>query len=456
MIEDETSFPNVVHSDGYSTGHLDDLGEGYGFRKVRARPRRSARSAPTRSCCRRATRPTPTSTRSRRSSTSCTPATSRWSSATAPSSQLEPGSFVRVDPTTVRRLRNFGYEDAVVLAIGGKDGYVGRDGKPPEGEARAPAVRSTAEAAARRGAATERAAGTISAWRSSTQQRVARIPAYPAASAYALPEDVALLASNEAPDPPLPQVVEAINARPRRAQPLPGPDERAPARRAVGPLRRARGADRDRQRLLRRAAGARRGAARARRRARLRVAVVQRLPAPRGRLGRDRRPRAARRERPPRPRGDARGDHGRHAARDRLQPEQPDEHRGRRRPRSPTSSRASRATSACSSTRPTASSTRSTTPTRRCRCSRTHPNLILLRTFSKIYGLAGLRVGFALCGSAETVTAVNQVRQPFFCSAAAQAAATEALRHQDAVAERVERAIVARVEIEDAARRRSA
>ena len=40
--------------------------------------------------------------------------------------------------------------------------------------------------------------------------RVARIPAYPAASAYALPEDVALLASNEAPDPPLPQVVEAI------------------------------------------------------------------------------------------------------------------------------------------------------------------------------------------------------------------------------------------------------
>ena len=31
-----------------------------------------------------------------------------------------------------------------------------------------------------------------------------------------------------------------------------------------------------------------------------------------------------------------------------------------------------------------------------------HPNLVLLRTFSKIYGLAGLRVGFALCGSAET------------------------------------------------------
>ena len=40
------------------------------------------------------------------------------------------------------------------------------------------------------------------------------------------------------------------------------------------------------------------------------------------------------------------------------------------------------------------------------------------------------------------------MRQPFFCNAAAQAAAIEALKHQDAVAERVERAIVARVEIE--------
>jgi histidinol-phosphate aminotransferase len=78
-----------------------------------------------------------------------------------------------------------------------------------------------------------------------------------------------------------------------------------------------------------------------------------------------------------------------------------------------------------------------------------HPNLVLLRTFSKIYGLAGMRVGFALCGSEEFVQAVNQVRQPFFCNVAAQAAAIEALKHQDAVAERVERNIVARVTIQD-------
>ena len=40
-------------------------------------------------------------------------------------------------------------------------------------------------------------------------ERVRRIPVYPAAGAYALPEDVALLASNESPDPPLPEVVAA-------------------------------------------------------------------------------------------------------------------------------------------------------------------------------------------------------------------------------------------------------
>ncbi|MDX6643984.1 MAG: histidinol-phosphate aminotransferase [Solirubrobacteraceae bacterium] len=81
-----------------------------------------------------------------------------------------------------------------------------------------------------------------------------------------------------------------------------------------------------------------------------------------------------------------------------------------------------------------------------------HPNLVLLRTFSKVYGLCGLRVGFGLCGSEEFRTAVDQVRQPFFCNTAAQAAAIEALRHQDAVTERVERTIVARISLEEGLR----
>src|SRR5688572_26881507 len=82
-----------------------------------------------------------------------------------------------------------------------------------------------------------------------------------------------------------------------------------------------------------------------------------------------------------------------------------------------------------------------------------HPNLVLLRTFSKVYGLCGLRVGFALCGSEEFRTAVDQVRQPFFCNAAAQAAAIEALKHQDEVARRVERNLAERLELEDGLRR---
>jgi histidinol-phosphate aminotransferase len=66
-----------------------------------------------------------------------------------------------------------------------------------------------------------------------------------------------------------------------------------------------------------------------------------------------------------------------------------------------------------------------------------HPNLALLRTFSKVHGLCGLRVGFALCGSEDLPRALDQMRQPFFCNALAQAAAVEALAHEDAVIDRV-------------------
>jgi histidinol-phosphate aminotransferase len=78
-----------------------------------------------------------------------------------------------------------------------------------------------------------------------------------------------------------------------------------------------------------------------------------------------------------------------------------------------------------------------------------HPNLMLLRTFSKVYGLCGLRVGFALCGSEAMPRALDQVRQPFFCNAVAQAAAAEALEHQDAVVDRVARTIAERISMQE-------
>jgi histidinol-phosphate aminotransferase len=69
------------------------------------------------------------------------------------------------------------------------------------------------------------------------------------------------------------------------------------------------------------------------------------------------------------------------------------------------------------------------------------PNLIILRTFSKAYGLAGMRVGYGL-GSPELIQALDKLRQPFNVNALAQVAAAEAYRHPQRVAQR--RDLVAR------------
>jgi histidinol-phosphate aminotransferase len=82
-----------------------------------------------------------------------------------------------------------------------------------------------------------------------------------------------------------------------------------------------------------------------------------------------------------------------------------------------------------------------------------HPNLALLRTFSKVHGLCGLRVGFAMCGSEALARALEKVRQPFYCNALAQAAATEALNHEHAVLDRVARTVAERISVGE--RRRS-
>ena len=76
-----------------------------------------------------------------------------------------------------------------------------------------------------------------------------------------------------------------------------------------------------------------------------------------------------------------------------------------------------------------------------------HPNLVVLRTFSKVYGLCGLRAGYAV-GSEDFRRAVDRVRQPFSVNALAQVAAAEAIRHQDEVERRVEQTIVERVHVE--------
>jgi histidinol-phosphate aminotransferase len=68
---------------------------------------------------------------------------------------------------------------------------------------------------------------------------------------------------------------------------------------------------------------------------------------------------------------------------------------------------------------------------------RKRKNLLILRTFSKVYGLAGLRIGYAI-GHPELLTAMNKLRTPFNTSCVAQAAALAALDDHEHVTRCIE------------------
>jgi histidinol-phosphate aminotransferase len=67
---------------------------------------------------------------------------------------------------------------------------------------------------------------------------------------------------------------------------------------------------------------------------------------------------------------------------------------------------------------------------------RSHPNIIVFRTFSKIYSLSGLRVGYSI-SDPGLVTCLHKVRQPFNVNRVAQAAARAALKHSELMNTRV-------------------
>jgi histidinol-phosphate aminotransferase len=64
-------------------------------------------------------------------------------------------------------------------------------------------------------------------------------------------------------------------------------------------------------------------------------------------------------------------------------------------------------------------------------------NLLVLRTFSKVYGLAGLRIGYGI-GHPELIAALNRIRSPFNASLVAQAGALAALDDHEHVSRSVE------------------
>ena len=82
---------------------------------------------------------------------------------------------------------------------------------------------------------------------------------------------------------------------------------------------------------------------------------------------------------------------------------------------------------------------------------RRHDNVVLTRTFSKAYGLAGLRVGYAVA-PAPIAAALRAVSLPFGVSTVAQAAAIASLERRDELLERVEALVAERTRVVDGLR----
>jgi mannose-6-phosphate isomerase-like protein (cupin superfamily) len=124
---------DVMTGDGWAAAHLDDLGEGPGFRKIRAPLGVDAFGVNA------IVLPPGIETGlhyhdEQQELYFVHAGRLEFEFADGGRLTLGPGGVVRVDAPTARRVRNVGDGDAVYLAIGGKGGYVGRDGRVPEGE----------------------------------------------------------------------------------------------------------------------------------------------------------------------------------------------------------------------------------------------------------------------------------------------------------------------------------
>ena len=125
--------PSVIAGEGYAISHLDDLGEGPGFRKVRTPLGVSAFGVNA------IVMPPGIETGAHYHDLQeelyfLHSGSLEVEFGDGSVHELRPGSLVRVDAATVRRLRNVGEQDAIYVCVGGKGGYVGRDGRVPPGE----------------------------------------------------------------------------------------------------------------------------------------------------------------------------------------------------------------------------------------------------------------------------------------------------------------------------------
>jgi mannose-6-phosphate isomerase-like protein (cupin superfamily) len=128
------SSQQIAKGDGYAVANLDDLGEGYGFRKVRKELGVNAFGV-------NAIVIPPSYETGRHLHEKqeelyfCHRGTIAIVFDDGTEHELTPGGCAWVDAPTVRKIRNLSdSEDATYVVVGGKDGYVGRDGALPEDE----------------------------------------------------------------------------------------------------------------------------------------------------------------------------------------------------------------------------------------------------------------------------------------------------------------------------------
>ena len=132
-MEASSEYPKVTTGDGYAVANLDDLGDGPGFRKVRKGLGVTAFGV-------NAIVLPPGIETGRHYHDEqeelyfVHSGEIEMEFGDGVRHQLAAGGLARVDAAAVRLIRNTGSVDAVYLVAGGKGGYIGRDGRVPEGE----------------------------------------------------------------------------------------------------------------------------------------------------------------------------------------------------------------------------------------------------------------------------------------------------------------------------------
>ncbi len=132
-MEASSDYPDVTVGEGYAVGHLDDLGDGPGFRKVRRGLGVTAFGINA------IVLPAGVETgfhyhQEQEELYFVHRGAIEMEFGDGSIERLGEGALARVDAATVRKIRNAGDVDAVYLCAGGKGGYVGRDGRARPGE----------------------------------------------------------------------------------------------------------------------------------------------------------------------------------------------------------------------------------------------------------------------------------------------------------------------------------